>query len=191
MTARVEITANTIGPALRRTIEALSDDGRQLMLEDMGEYLVRSTRERAARQVAPDGTAWQPLSPRYKRAKERKRPGVPMLKYDFHMLGDRFFSQVEGRDLLVGSTAPQAAIMHFGGTIKREARQADLYYQQDREGTVGNRFVPRRQSNFVQRATIPAYTITMPARPWLGLSREDEIEVLAIAEQHLLDAASG
>lgn len=191
MTARAEITADTASAALRAAADALAGDGRRLMLEDIGEYIVRATRDRAARQVSPEGTPWSPLSPRYQRYKQRKRPGVPMLKFDFHMLGDRFFSQIEGGDLLIGSTAPQAAIQHFGGEIKREARESDVYFRQERDGSVGNLFVRRSRSNFAQRVMIPAYTITMPARPWLGLSAEDEVEVLAIAEQHLTDGISG
>lgn len=191
MTARVEITADTASAALRAATESLQGDGRRLLLEDIGEYIVRATRERAARQVSPEGVPWAPLSPRYQRFKQRKRPGVPMLKFDFHMLGDRFFSQVQGSDLMVGSTAPQAAIQHFGGKIKRDARQSELYFRQERDGSVGNQFVRRSRSNFAQQVMIPAYTITMPSRPWLGLSAEDEAEVLAIAEQHLMDAVSG
>lgn len=190
MTARVEITANSIGPALRSAIEALEGGDRRLMLEDIGEYIVRATRDRAARQVSPEGTPWAALSPRYRRYKERKRPGVPMLKFDFHMLGDRFFSQVTGDELMVGSTAPQAAIQHFGGKIEREARQSEVYFNRDRDGTVGNLFVRRRRSNFAQKVTIPAYDITMPARPWLGLSADDEREVLDIVADHLSGAFS-
>lgn len=191
MTARVEITADTAGPALRQAVTALDGDGRRLLLEDIGEYIVRSTRERAEREVDPDGQPWQALSPRYARYKARKRPGVSKLKFDFHMLGDRFFSQVDGGDLLVGTTAKQGAIMQFGGEIKREARESEVYFHRDREGTVGNLFVQRRQSNFAQRVLLPAYTITMPARPWLGLSDEDEREVLDIAADHIAPPGSG
>lgn len=191
MTARVEITANTISPALRSAVDALQGDGRRLMLEDIGEYMLRATRDRAARQVSPEGTPWQALSPRYKRLKDRKRPGVPMLKFDFHMLGDRLSQQVVGDTLFVGTSAKYGAIHHFGGTIKRDARESEVFFKRDRDGTVGNQFVPRRKSNFSQRVTIPAYKITMPARPWLGVSTEDEQEVLAIATDHLSGAVSG
>lgn len=191
MTARVEITADTISPALDTAVRALQGDGERLMLEDIGEYLLRATRDRAALQQAPDGTPWAALSPGYKRYKDRKRPGVPILKFDFHMLGDQFAQQVSGDTLLVGTNAKYGAIHQFGGSIDRPARSTEVYFRQERDGTVGNRFVSRRRSNFAQRVTLPAYKIAMTARPWLGLSTEDETEVLAIASQHLLGQPSG
>lgn len=191
MTARIEIVADTVSAALQKTRDALQGDGQRLMLEDIGEYLLRSTRDRAAQQKAPDGTPWAPLSPRYKRFKDKKRPGVPKLKFDFHMLGDQFSQQVAGDTLLVGTNAKYGAIHQFGGDIDRPARSTEVFFKRERDGTVGNRFVSRRKSNFAQRVTLPAYKITMTARPWLGLSREDETEVLAIVAEHVLGPASG
>jgi phage virion morphogenesis protein len=191
MTARIEIVADTVSAALQETRAALRGDGQRLMLEDIGEYLLRSTRDRAAQEKAPDGTPWAPLSPRYKRFKDKKRPGVPKLKFDFHMLGDQFSQQVAGDTLLVGTNAKYGAIHQFGGDIDRPARSTEVFFKRERDGTVGNRFVSRRKSNFAQRVTLPAYKITMTARPWLGLSREDETEVLAIAAEHVLGSASG
>jgi phage virion morphogenesis protein len=191
MTARVEITADTASAALSNALDAMQGDGLRLMLEDIGEYVLRSTRDRAAQQKAPDGTAWAPLSPRYKRLKDKKRPGLPMLRFDFHMLGDQLSQQVQGNDLVIGTSAPYGARQHFGGTFEHASRATDVFFKRERDGTVGNRFVSRRKSNFAQRATIPAYKVTTPARPWLGLSTQDETEVLAIAQQHVIGSKSG
>lgn len=185
MAARVEITKDTAGPALRSAAKGLRNDALQPMLEDIGEYLLRSTRDRAARQVSPDGAPWAPLSPGYRRQKERKRPGVPMLRFDFHMLGDQLAHQVVGDTLLVGTNAPYGAVHQFGATINRPARSTQVYFRQGRDGEVGTQFVKRRQSNFAQWVTLPAYTIGIPARPWLGLSHEDEQEVVLIASDHV------
>lgn len=191
MTARIEIVADTVSAALQKARDALQGDGQRLMLDEIGEYLLRSTRARAALQKAPDGTAWDTLSPRYKRFKNKKRAGKHMLRFDFHMLGDQFSHQVSGDTLLVGTNAKYGAIHHFGGDIERPSRTAEVFFRRDGDGTVGNRFVSRRKSNFAQRVTLPAYKITMTARPWLGLSPEDETEVLAIAAEHVLGPASG
>jgi len=48
--------------------------------------------------VSPDGTPWAALSPRYAKRKERERPGVPKLKFDNHMLGDRLSQTCVGDD---------------------------------------------------------------------------------------------
>lgn len=185
MAARVEITKDTASPALRNAAKGLRNDALQPMLADIGEYLLRSTRDRAARQVSPDGVPWAPLSPSYRRQKERKRPGVPMLRFDFHMLGDQLSHQVVGDTLLVGTNAQYGAVHQFGARINRPARSTQVYFRQGRDGEVGTQFVKRRQSNFAQWVTLPAYTIGIPARPWLGLSNEDEQEVVLIASDHV------
>ena len=191
MTARVEITENTASPALLEALRSMQGEGLRLMLDDIGEYLVRATRERASRQGSPEGVAWAALSPRYQRAKDKKRPGAPTLKFDFHMLGDRLSQQVAGTDLLVGTSAKYGARQHFGGEFEQPGRVADVFFRRERDGTVGNRFVSRRKSNFAQRVTIPAYKITTPARPWLGVSAQDAVEVLLIASDHVSGGVSG
>lgn len=181
--ARIEITQDTASPAIREAATALgAGETATLMLEDIGEYLVRSTRERAEREVSPDGTAWAALSPRYKKFKDKK--GVPKLKFDFHMLGDQFTHQVAGDELFVGTNAKYGAIHQFGGEIKIPARTREVLFRIDRETGV-SRFAKRRRANFAQDVTIPAYKVNMPARPWLGLSAEDEAEILAIAGDHV------
>lgn len=183
--AKIEITRDLASPALARAMTELEGPGRRLMLKDMGEYLLRSTRERAARQVSPDGTAWQALSPRYKRQKDKMRPGLPMLKFDNHMLGDRLSWQVEGdHTLRVGTNAPYGAAQHFGHAYQRKARAQELYFSY-KAGAVSPRFVKKRKSNFAQIANIGAHTVTLPGRPWLGLSAQDETELVEIAWDHL------
>ena len=185
--ARIEVDVKV--PSLERAAKELAGEQRTELLGDIGEYLMRSTRERAAKEIAPDGTPWQALSPRYKRWKDQKRPGVPKLKFDFHMLGDRFTFQVAGDTLLVGTSAKYGAAHQFGGEINIKARQSTVHFKRDRRtGDVGNRFVKRRSSNFAQSVLIPAYKVTMPARPYLGLSSEDDVEVAAIIQQRLDDA---
>lgn len=184
--ARIEFTANTARPAIAEAMRKLEGETRQLMLKDWGEYLLRSTRERAKLEQDPDGRKWRALSPSYKRYKDRKRPGVPILKFDFHMLGDMFSWQTDGADaLLVGTNAPYGAIHQFGGTINRPARSTHVYFHRARDGEVGKRFVAKSRSNFAQRVTVPEYKIRMPARPWLGISAADERELLDIAEDHI------
>lgn len=111
--ARVIVGGNA-RPALKAALESLKGDRAELMLRDIGEYLVTSTRERARRQVSPSGQRWQALSPAYKAYKQRKRPGKPILEFDFHMLGDMFSPHAEGTTLLVGTNAVYGATHQFG-----------------------------------------------------------------------------
>ena len=183
--ARIEVDVKV--PSLEQAARELDGPGLRLLLTDIGEYVLRSTRDRAQREISPDGTPWVALSPRYQRWKDRKRPGVPKLKFDFHMLGDQLSSKVAGDSVLVGTNAKYGAIHQFGGTVDHPARQSAVFFKRDRGGQVGNRFVKKGRSNFAQRAMIPAYKVRIPARPWLGLSIEDEDEVAAIVQQHLVE----
>lgn len=101
--------------ALDFVLERMAPAGIRLLFADIGEFLLRSTRERAALQVAPDGAAWPALSPRYAKRKERLRPGLPLLKFDNHMLGDRLAYQADEKELLVGTSARYGARQQFGG----------------------------------------------------------------------------
>lgn len=116
--AKVEIEVDNAAAlaALQGAQNALRGAGLHATLEDIGEYMLRATRESAAEEVSPDGLAWPALSPRYARRKAKLRPGLPMLKFDNHMLGDRLSYQVDdaGGAVYIGTSAPQGATQHFG-----------------------------------------------------------------------------
>lgn len=147
--ARVTITVDDAD--LQATLNRLADFGGaplQAALGDVGEHVLNTTRDRAARQQAPDGTPWVPLSPKYAKRKEKKRPGAPILKFDLHLLGDRLSYQLGDGHVDIGTSALYGATHQFG------------------------------------RGAIPA-------RPFLGLSAEDERDVLEILGEHLELAIDG
>lgn len=190
--ARVEITKNTAAPAIRRAIGKLEGEGRALMLGQMGEYELRSTRDRGAKQIDPDGNKWRALSPAYKRWKDKKRPGVPILKFDFHMLGDQLSYQVDPNGVLIGTNAPYGARHQFGGTSTHPAHSRKLAFGKNRPN--GMKVFAKAGSKDVDHekwATTAAYTVTLPARPWLGVSNDDAVALQEIAIDHLGDAFEG
>lgn len=115
--ARVEITVEDaeLQATLGRAIDALGTEGMAPLLGELGEYLLGTTRDRAATETGPNGEEWPALSPRYARRKQKLRPGLPLLVFDRHMLGDRLAWQIVGDTLLVGTSAPQGARQQFGG----------------------------------------------------------------------------
>jgi len=64
-----------------------------------------------------------------------------------------------------------AAIHEFGGTINMPARSQQIFRKINKDGdfskSTGSRFVKKDKSNFASWVTIPAYTITIPARPYI------------------------
>jgi phage virion morphogenesis protein len=191
--ARIEFTADNkrTSEALAKAVDVLGGDGLALLLEDIGEYLLRSTRDRADAQVSPDGTPWAALSPPYARRKQRKRPGVPLLKFDNHMLGDQLAHQVDGTTLLVGTNAPYGAIHQFGGDVHIPARTQEVYFRTHRDQTeVEPLFVEKKKSNFAQTVTVPEHDVHIPTRPWLGLSDADVDEIVQLTQDHIAAALS-
>ena len=173
----VAIDASVVGRELDQLIERLGS--LQTPLSDIAEYLHLSVDGRARRQVAPDGSPWAPLSPR---TLARKK-GNKTLRESGALL-DTLRHQVSNDELQFGTDRPYGAIHQFGGKIEHAARSQQVYFR-EKGGVVGNRFVKKRKSNFAQWVTHGARTTQMPARPYLGLSNEDETEVMEIVATYL------
>lgn len=171
--------------AIDTLLQKMGGEARDDLLRDMGEYLRNAHQARFDAEVSPEGVKWAALSPRYKKRKDRARPGAKTLVYD-NFLKNQLRYQVAQGELLFGSDREYAAIHQFGGEIQIPARSQQAYFRQDRRsGEVGNRFVRKGKSNFAQWVTLPAYKITIPARPWLGLSAADREELLRLVGDHL------
>jgi phage virion morphogenesis protein len=118
-------------------------------LEEIGEYLIFSTKQRFTSKTAPDGSLWPDNSPLTQALKGRNDP----LRGESGRLGNEIFYQVQGGELVVGSPMEYAAMQHFGGT----------------------------------RAKFPHLWGDIPARPFLGVSDDDEEAVLEVLSSYLLD----
>lgn len=73
-----------------------------------------------------------------------------------------------------GETAPAGtpvamigAIHEFGGSVDVPERQQTLYFKQNKDGSVKNKFTKAERSNFAQDVTVKAHTIDIPARSFL------------------------
>jgi len=74
---------------------------------------------------------------------------------------------LEGATYPDGTPVPMvAAVQEFGGSMNIPERTQDLHFKMSKSGEVGNRFVKADKSGFVQTVTIPAHTVTVPARPF-------------------------
>lgn len=94
----------------RRGVDALISDP-HLMLLDMGEELLQSTRDRLVRGVSPDGQPFQPLSPAYQAIKPKNKGRVLIREGD---LVDQLGYQVEDDALRVGTPKVYGATHQFG-----------------------------------------------------------------------------
>lgn len=172
---------------VRAMLDRLGQQGTDDLMPRLGEYLLKSTQRRFKDQKAPDGTPWAKLSPAYARRKKYNSDKVLTLR-GYLRRGVRY--QVTGpAEVEVGSNSEYAAIHQLGGTIEIKARQATVRYR-----SVAGRvlFASKKHKRVTERqVTIPAHQVTIDARPFLGVSAEDEKNIQKIAADWLLDRAKG
>lgn len=109
----IEINDDEVSAALARALARLGD--LTPFLQDAGEALVQSTRDRMLRGEQPDGASFAPRAPgtlaRYQ--KTGQRHGPKPLDMEGHMR--QGIHAGAGADYLeIGSNAVQAAVMHLG-----------------------------------------------------------------------------
>ena len=131
-------------------VDAINDPSP--LLAELGEYGLRSTRARFKTQTAPDGTAWAALQPWYQKEKRRNKSRI--LTLNGYLRGQMTWQLVGDRTVEIGSNLPYAAVHQFGATIKPRAAKVLMF-----RGHV-------------------AKSVTIPARPYLGLSDEDRSEIV-------------
>lgn len=186
--------ADALGTAID-DIAARLDDVRP-MLHDMGAYGILSTQRRFETRRGPDGQPWAPLARRTARERiKRGRDPANILRLTARLY-QSFAVEVTGTasaaELAWGTNVAYAAIHQFGGTIAMPARESTIYrFYDERRDEVDWRFRSRARSNFASTVSIGAYTITIPARPYLGIDDADLVELTAIGEQHLAMAIGG
>jgi len=138
-------------------------------LKVMGRTLVLSTEQRFDKQVDPTGAKWKDL----KRATWKKKKNNKILTESTN-LRDGIEDQVTDDTLLVGSDSPYGAIHQLGGTIEQKGMTLHMK---------GRRFA--KKGNHDRTKTVDR-TIKMPDRPFLGISKQDEADLLDDAGQYLL-----
>lgn len=132
---------------------------------DVGEYLVRTTWDRFDAQKGPDGQAWKAL-----------QTGTLLLKkldkilMETSRLRDSVTYRADDEGVAVGSNVVYSAIHQFGGVIRPKKAKALWFPMGFQGGGAG---------------MVMAASVTIPARPYLGLSGEDGQEVLTILSEWL------
>ena len=169
--------------AVKALQRALAD--KRPILRQIGEELVASTDERFVSMQAPDGAPWKPLNPK---TIQRKRNKQKILT-ERGLLRGSIHYELNGDTLEVGTDRKYGAIHQFGGVVKIPARTQTV-----KVGTKGKnkgRFMKAKSkaAHAIERTfTIPAHDVSIPARPFLGLSAEDEQAIQRIVEKRLRDA---
>ncbi len=128
------------------------------LMEGFGLYLESATIDRFENERGPDGQRWKPS------LRARQQGGKTLT--DRAQLRSSITSQAGPESVEVGTNKIYGGIHQFGGTIRAKNGE---YLTFRLPGGLGVRRVK---------------SVTMPARPFLGLSSEDENELLALTADY-------
>lgn len=147
--AGISIGVTINDEAVRRGLDRLPRDWRRQAAAPIGMALVRGTQRRFESATAPDGSPWKPLNPAY--AAGKRGPGILR---ESRMLFRSITYRASSEAVRVGTNRVYGAIHQLGGTITAKSAGALRF-------PMGGGWVTRK-------------SVTIPARPYLGVSREDE-----------------
>lgn len=160
---------------------------RRAAMDAIGAYLVTSSQRRFEREIGPDGRPWAKLKPRTAAKRINGKPrGYENILRVSGRLQQSIFEAVENADLiLVGSNVAYAAAQHEGATIEVAEREQTIYQHYDaKRDFFDPKFRKPSRSNFARDVHVKAHTITIPARPYIGIDEQDRKEIAEIIAEH-------
>ncbi|SAI74571.1 Mu-like prophage protein gpG [Bordetella ansorpii] len=162
------------------------------MFQAFANYGENSTRLRFERQAGPDGAAWKP-------SRRAAKTGGKTLILSRRLL--RSITSVYGGDFAAwGSNVVYAPIHQLGGVIERAPHSVRVRLRTDARGSLLRQAGAKKLAVFARdrhtRAReswheVQAYKIRMPARPFLGVNREDLWAMGRLSVQVIQAAAGG
>jgi len=155
--AALSITMSVMDAGVRRgfhQLERLMTDTTPVM-RAIGTGLVASTHMRFVTQTDPDGQAWRALNTAYAADKRNSR-----ILTESGRLRDSINEQAGNDEVRVGTNVIYAAAHQFGAVIKPRSA-SHLWFR------IGGRL-------------IKADSVTLPERPFLGISHDDEVMIAEI-----------
>lgn len=135
------------------------------LMAGIGLYLEGATIDRFDREQAPDGAGWS------KSIRARVDGGKTLS--DSGQLRGSITSEASSSEVRVGTNKIYAGTHQFGATIRAKSAPFLMF---NLPGGLGLRKVKE---------------VEIPARPFLGLSAEDETEILALADDYASAAMGG
>jgi phage virion morphogenesis protein len=143
----------------------------------LGAAQVDSTKENFRQETAPDGQPWQALRPATIRARKKRNPSrLSILRESGSLAGSiRYEATEDGVE--AGSVHHLSAGHQFGATIRKQG---------GRRRMAGRRFARRDEAPEGHEVAIRTHQVTIPSRPFPGISAEDERRIAAEAEDWLM-----
>lgn len=147
------------------------------MDDAVGAAMVSSTQRRFREQHDPLGNPWKP-------SKRALRTHGQTLIDRGMLVGSLTYNVLSGKGVEWGSPMKYAAVHQTGADITIYPRSQQIF-RHIKGNVLQPRFVKKSKSNYASWATIAhAYTIHIPARPFLGIDTADAKEIEDTAVRH-------
>lgn len=187
---RVEVDDADVKATFERVAAAGGDAS--TFLHAVGGYLLTSTQRRFETRTGPGGKAWPQLAPRTARERVRLGYGTTNILRRTGMLYGSYTYVVSPDAVEAGTNNPYAGIHQFGGEIRQYARSQQIFQHYDpKTDHYDPRFRKRSRSNFARWVAIGEHTITIPARPALGIDEADRAAIVETGEDWLASLVGG
>ena len=190
---KISISDEALRAALGRIIASLADT--TPTMRDLSEIMIDASARAFDKTADPaTGTPWQPLSASRQRQRAHKGRSIANMLQDGGLLVGsiaRPSGQGAVRDIgpdhaRVGTDVPYAAIHQLGGTIKREAAPMTVRLRK-KNGRIQFAKTKHKRVRIVDTVH-KAYTITIPARPFIGVGPTDIQDMLDTITRNLQKA---
>ena len=144
---------------MQRVLDRVEDPSE--LWHDISDILVVNTQKRIQTGIGTDDKPWQ-------KSWRAQVQGGQTLR-DTGRLHNSIFARVSGNKISIGTNVVYAPLMHFGGVIRPKSGD-NLKFKTPLGGWVQLK------------------SVTIPARPYLGISVDDSQEILFEIEEYLMEA---
>lgn len=190
---KISITDEVLRAALGRMIATLHDT--TPLMQALSEIMVDASARAFQDNADPTtGAPWKPLSASRQRQRANKGRSIANMLQDSGLLVEsiaRPSGQGAVRDIgpdhaLVGTSIPYAAAHQFGATIQREASPMTVRLRKWK-GRIEFAKAKHKRVRIVDTVR-KAHTVTIPARPFIGVGPTDIEDMLETIARHLQEA---
>lgn len=174
---------------IKRSLKKLTEKTKNMrpIMRKISAKMHSATEENFRTEGARLGKKWQDLSPSTKKQRARigKWPGA-ILQQQGSLVAS-ISTYHDDNTAAVGTNKEYAAIHQLGGEINHPARERIMHFKSYKSGKKKGKtlFSKSGSATYGMKAPGKAYTITMPARPFLGLNDDDLNKILGIITDDL------
>lgn len=173
MSTSIDIDISELAP-LRDAIESLSELQMERLMDIVGAEAETQTKRRiASEKRAPDGSAWASWSQGYA---AMRHGGQSLLQGEGHLLESITHNVLGPNAVEVGSNLAYARLHNEGGTVRVTEKSRRYFWW---------RFSQTRDPFWMRMALTKKSEIAIPKRQFLGLSAENEDDIVGIVEDFL------